>query len=103
MLQFGSSFRDSLPAHAKCSCYQFLGDGQLTPGDAVKGCQQPARKLLFHRMVPVAGCDLGHLCQQCLGVAQQQTLQAAGAVEFLLQQVACQAVGVARRLHHGRA
>jgi hypothetical protein len=45
---------------------------------------------------------LGHLGEQGLGVAQQQALQQAGAIELLLQQAAIQPVGVSRGLHHRR-
>ena len=72
-------------------------------GQAIEGQQQPAAQLLLHRMVPVAGRGLGHLRDQRLGVAQQQALHQAGAIEFLLQQARSQPVTVARGLHHGRA
>jgi len=54
-------------------------------------------------MVPVAGRGLRHLGHQRLRIAQQQTLQRAGALEFPLQQAALQPERVARDLHHGRA
>ena len=54
-------------------------------------------------MVAVADRGLRHLRDQRLGIAQQQLLHRSGAIEFLLQQMARQPVGVARGLHHGRA
>jgi len=53
-------------------------DGQFVRGQAIERQQQPATQLLLHRMIAVAHCSLGHLCQQRLGVTQQQILQCAG-------------------------
>jgi hypothetical protein len=40
------------------------------------------------------------LCQQGLGVAQQQVLQLPGAIELLLEQLPLEPIGRARALHH---
>src|SRR5689334_23591015 len=52
------------------------------------GHQEPATKLLLHRMVAIAYSSLRHLRDQRLGIAQQQLKHRSGAIEFLLQQMA---------------
>jgi hypothetical protein len=50
-------------------------------------------------MVAIAYRRLRHLRDQCLGEAQQQMLQLAASLEFCLQKVGPQTVGMAGTLH----
>src|SRR3979411_41141 len=50
-------------------------------------------------MVPIAYRGLCHLRNQRLGEAQQKVLQLAATLEFILQEVSTQAVGMPRTLH----
>ena len=101
VLQFSGGFRNAFPTHAQHAGDQFLCDDQFMRRDAIEGGQQPAAQLLLHRVVPIAGSGLCHLRDQRLGVAQQQALQQAGAIELLFQKAAFQTVRMAGGFHDG--
>jgi hypothetical protein len=102
LLQPSRRFGDALAPHPEHARDEFLGHDQFARVDAIESQQEPAAQLLLDRMMAVAGRGLGHLRDQRLGVAQQQALHRAAAVEFLFEQLALQPVGVSRGLHHGR-
>src|SRR5258706_5252902 len=76
-LQPASGRRDALAAHAEHAGDQLLRHDHLARADAIDRQQQPAAQLLLDEMVPVAGGRLQHLCDQRLGIAQQQALHRA--------------------------
>ena len=69
------------------------------PDNPVETQQQPATKLLIQGVMPIANGGLRHLRQQGLRVTQQQMLHGAAMIEFLLEQIARQLVGIACALH----
>jgi hypothetical protein len=52
-------------AISSCDHLQFVG------GQTIDAEQQPPAQLLIDRMMAVADGRLRHLCDQCLGIAQQ--------------------------------
>src|SRR5438132_601055 len=84
-LQLSGGLRDALAAHSQHVRDQLLGHGELVRGQPVQAQEQPAAQLLLHRVMPVAYGRLRHLRDQRLGVAQQQMLQRAVALELPLE------------------
>jgi len=93
--------RKSVPAPAPLPTYQRQYSGDRYPQQFEQ--QQPAAQLLVHRVVPVAHGDLCHLRNQRLRKAQQDAQHRSRAYEFLLQQVARDAVAGGGAVHHGAA
>src|SRR5688572_18737791 len=69
-------------------------------GQPVQAQEEPATKLLVHRMMAVAHRGLGHLRDQRLREAQQQKLQRAARLELRFQRGGPDPVALAGALHH---
>jgi nitrogen-specific signal transduction histidine kinase len=103
LLQLAGRLGDAFAAHAEHVRDELLRHLQLIARETIERQQQPAAQLLFERVMPVADRGLRHLRNERLGVTQQDVEHFAVAIEFLLEPVAGQAIGVAGALHDGAA
>jgi hypothetical protein len=94
---------DACCRHAEHVGDQLLGHLERTGRQPVHAEKQPAAQLLLQRMMPVAYRRLRHLRDQRLGVAQQEQLERAAAIELAPDHHGRNAVGMARVLHHRAA
>src|SRR6202158_5835276 len=102
-LQLPGGFGGAFTAHAQHVGDQFLGHGELVRLQTIETQQQPAAQLLVDRMMPIAYRGLRHLCDQRLGVAQQEVHRRTETPELILKQSGLEPESVPRALHHSAA
>ena len=102
LLELAGGLGDAFAPHAEHVRDEFLGHGQLVARQSVKRKQQPATQLLVDRVMSIADCGLGLLGDERLGIAQQDVLQLAVTMKFLLEPSARQPVRDSRRFERWR-
>ena len=98
-LQLAGGLGDALAAHPEHVGDQLLGHHQLVGRQPVEAQQQPAAKLLVHRVMPITDGSLGHLRDQSLRETQQRMLQSGASLELLLEERRLEPIAKTRALN----
>ena len=81
-LQLESGLCDAFAANAEHVGNKFLRHHQFGTLQPIQAQQKPAAQLLIEGMVPIAYCGLRHLCDERLGVSQEQVQSRPSLIEL---------------------